>query len=135
VHEIEGNTRTALAELRIDRERLGTVVETVERADSYYVVRVAGNLDFASTPALEYALLPLSERPGARVTLDLADVEAIDSTALGVVLRAAKRLWSTLGELDVVSPAGSVRRTLMITGLDRLIRVHDGVDAVGDGDG
>lgn len=107
------------------REGLGTVFETEECAESRYVVRVTGNLDFGSTPALEHALLPLSERPRARVTLDLADVGAIDSAALGVVLRAVRRLRSTLGDLEVVSRPGPVRRALAITGLDRLIRVRE----------
>lgn len=100
------------------------LVETEKLADSCYLVRVTGTLDSSSTSAFERALLPLSKRPEMRVTLDLADVEAIDSAALGVVLRAVKRLRSTFGELEIVSRAGAVRDTLAITGLDRLIRVR-----------
>jgi anti-sigma B factor antagonist len=100
------------------------LVETEKVADSRYLVRVTGTLDSSSTSAFERALLPLSKRPETRVTLDLADVEAIDSAALGVVLRVVKRLHSSFGDLEIVSRAGAVRGTFAITGLDRLIRVR-----------
>jgi anti-anti-sigma factor len=108
-----------------DGQALGAVVETAHDGDSRYVVEARGHLGFASTPALEQELLPLSRRPAARVTLDLSRTEAIDCNALAVVLKAVVGLRSTGGDLRIVSPGESLRRRLSISGLDRLISVHE----------
>jgi anti-sigma B factor antagonist len=135
VDELRGSAGGDRVGPEVDGERVGAVIETEEHGDSCYVVRVDGYLDLGSKAALEHELLPLTWLPRARVTLDLSDAEAIESSALGVIRRAVVELWSNGGELAVVSPAGSVRRSLRITGLDRLIRVHDGTESAAQGRG
>jgi anti-anti-sigma factor len=86
------------------------------------VVRVAGELDAATTVRLRRVLADLVRQPVTRIVVDLADVTFMDSAGLGALLAnrvAAERVGI---ELCVVSPAPQVARVLDITGTtDRLV--------------
>ena len=86
----------------------------VGRFQGATVVAVAGELDLHTVPELEQALAE-AERSG-RVIIDLTEVTFLDSTALGVLLRASSRHHE---RLDVVLDGSEVRRVFEITGLDR----------------
>ena len=63
-----------------------------------------------------------------RVVVDLADVSFMDSSGLGVLIGALRRLRELGGHLALVCGEGPVRRVLAITGLDRLFPVHGSVE-------
>lgn len=101
------------------------VVATERLSPARFVVRVAGSSHAGLERILERELLPLSRRSDIKVTLDLRELDAIDSAALGVLVRVVKRMRPNRADLEVASRHGDdVRRTLELTGLDRLIRVH-----------
>ena len=89
------------------------------RAD-HAVLEVAGELDLAYAGELRDKLAEAST-PGGHVVVDLGRVEFLDSTALGVLVAAAKRLHGTGGELVVRSPRPHIRRVFELTGLDRVL--------------
>jgi anti-sigma B factor antagonist len=60
-----------------------------------------------------------------RLVVDLADTEFIDSTGLGVLIRALKRLRHRGGDLVLRSPRPNARKVLKITSLDRVIKIVD----------
>ena len=55
--------------------------------------------------------------------IDLRDVTFFDSTALGVLVAAMKRLRATRRQLRLVAPRAEVRRLLELTLLDRVLAV------------
>jgi anti-sigma B factor antagonist len=81
------------------------------------VVRVAGEIDLASSPSLDVCLRGLD----GVVIVDLADVTFIDSSGLGVLIRHWKRLRSRSLDLRVRAPQDNVRRVFEVTGLDDLL--------------
>ena len=63
-----------------------------------------------------------------RLVVDLSGVEFIDSTALGVLIEARRRLGRDEGFL-LAGPGMETRRALRISGLDKHFGIHDTVDA------
>jgi anti-sigma B factor antagonist len=79
-------------------------------------LRPAGELDIATAPRLERALL-FERRPGDRVVLDLADLEFIDSTGLRVIVQAVEASRAGGWELTLRQGGPAVRRVFEISGV------------------
>ena len=90
-------------------------VSAEQLGDGRLCVTVVGEVDLYTAPQLKHAL----ERPATAVIVDLADCEFIDSTGLGVLVAAHKRA----GRFELVAPTLAVRRTLEVSGLDRILTV------------
>jgi anti-sigma B factor antagonist len=99
----------------------------IERRNGSVVVSLAGELDLYNAPALRTALLAECATAPDRLVVDLAAVEFVDSTALGVLIEARRRLGRDDGFL-LASPGMETRRALKISGLDKHFGVHDSVD-------
>jgi anti-sigma B factor antagonist len=86
------------------------------------VLALSGELDLASAPELEKALGDLQPKAGQRVLLDLAQLTFMDSTGLGVVVRAKQDTDAAGGVLALTRPTPQVQRLLELVGLlERLV--------------
>ncbi|MGZ4352673.1 MAG: STAS domain-containing protein [Gaiellaceae bacterium] len=101
-------------------------VIAVEQEDGAYVVRLGGELDLYNADKVRTALLEVAAKSPERLVLDLAEVEFIDSTALGALIEARASLPNRRGLL-LASPNIETRRALQVSGLDRHLPVHDSV--------
>jgi anti-anti-sigma factor len=99
----------------------------VEQADDRIVIAVRGELDLATAPALEEALLPpLGD--GASATLDLRGLQFMDSTGVRVIVAAHLAAEEHGGAFTICAvPGGSVARVLEISGLDAVLDLVDDV--------
>ena len=88
------------------------------------VVDLEGELDLFTAPRLQETLLESIEHGARRVVVDLSTVTFIDSTALGVLIGAGKRLLRAQGSLGIVCPPGGIRRLLELTSLDSIIDIY-----------
>jgi len=61
------------------------------------------------------------------LVLDLSAVDRIDSTGLGVLVGARKRLRAGNGQLRLAAASGNVVRVLHATGLDRVLPLYPDV--------
>ena len=117
--------RSVVAEVGGDpRSELNFPQLTLVRSeqDGVHVVALGGELDLRAAGELEAALADCGE--DARICLDLAELQFIDSTGLAAVIRAHQALEAAGGALAVVCGGeGSVRRTLETTGLTRLLSI------------
>jgi anti-sigma B factor antagonist len=98
-------------------------VETVGGAS---VVRLGGELDLYNASKVREALNEACAESPERVVVDLAEVEFIDSTALGVLIEARTKLDNRRAFL-LASPGLETRRALQISGLDRHFTVCESV--------
>jgi anti-anti-sigma factor len=96
---------------------------TVKRDGQATLVRVGGELDIASSQALERELSEL--QADTLVIVDLRDVSFIDSTALGVLVRAHQLANDQRRRLGVVYAEGQVSRLLSLTGLEHELLLAD----------
>ena len=88
-------------------------------------------LDAAAAPAFRQELAGRFEHRPDRVILDLANVEFIDSTGLGVLVSMLKQM-GTNGRIVIVGASPAVKRLLQITRLDTLFFQCDSMSAAHD---
>ena len=85
------------------------------------VLSVQGELDLHTSRVFEGALDAARERRPTSVVVDLAECSLIDSTALGMLVKAGKRLrHSTDARIAIACPDPSIRKVFELTALDRL---------------
>ena len=103
-------------------------VEIEQRSDEWALVVVCGELDIYTAPRLHEALDAGIAAGVRNLVVDLSEVAFIESTALGVLVAATKRLQSGDGALAIVCPDEKMRRIFQITGLDQVFAMHTSRD-------
>ena len=85
------------------------------------VVRLEGELDLYTAPALHERLVRILEAKPPAVVVDLSSTSYIDSSGLAVLLRASRALPQTLA---IVTPRERVTRLFEVTGLAKSFSLH-----------
>jgi anti-sigma B factor antagonist len=93
------------------------------------VLEVGGEVDVYTAPRLRERLAELIESGARNVVVDLARVDFLDSTGLGVLVGAHKRLRPVGGTFSLVCAKESLLKVFRITALDQIIPLHDSVEA------
>ncbi|MGH9116922.1 MAG: STAS domain-containing protein [Acidimicrobiales bacterium] len=101
----------------------------VMKQDGAAVLRVTGEIDVATAPRLREHVVTLVAEGETRLVVDLEGVDFIDSTGLGALVGALKRVRTHGGELAIVCTRSRLLKVFEITGLGRVFEVHDTVDA------
>ncbi len=99
----------------------------IERRNCAVVVHLAGEIDLYNAADVGAVLADVAESEPDRVVVDLGAVDFVDSTALGTLIEARKRLANA--RLHLAAPRPDVRRALEVAGLIGHFPVHDSVDA------
>lgn len=85
------------------------------------VIGVSGELDLASSPALQEELDRVAASDAQLLIIDLRDLDFMDSTGLSVLVRAHQRIEEQGRQLAMVKGPQQVQRLLSLTGVaDRL---------------
>lgn len=92
------------------------------------VVSAEGEVDVSTAPALRQRLYELPE--SAKVVVDLSEVTFLDSTGLGVLVAALKRVRESDagGDLRLVVTRPQVSKVLEVTGLSTVFSVFSSLD-------
>ncbi len=90
----------------------------MEIGHDWLILRVSGELDFASVPQLgaDLDLVTLMRTP-PRVAVELSRMSFCDSSGLGLLVGTWNRLRAAGGELVLVRPQAQMLRRLRRTGL------------------
>jgi anti-sigma B factor antagonist len=100
-----------------------------------HVIAVTGEIDLFTAPELKQALSVPIDDGIERIIVDLSATTFIDSSSLGVLIGAQRRLKLNGGQLAVVCDNDSIVKTFKITGLDSVFTLvsslDDARDAVG----
>lgn len=91
------------------------------------VVRVEGELDLATSDSFEDALG--ASDPGGRIVIDLRECTFIDSSAVRLLVEAARAAQESEGKVSLVTRDPGILRVLEIAGVDTMLPVHDSVEA------
>jgi len=91
--------------------------------DRTHVIGVAGHVDLFTAPELKQRLVDTIEGGKTHVVVDLEQARSIDSTTLGVLISAVKRLRVRDGNLAVAAQDPTIVKTFRITGLDEVFPV------------
>ena len=98
----------------------------VAHVDEACVIRLQGELDIATAPSLESALLHAMDSGAASIVLDLGRVSFIDSMGLRVLVSAAKESRKNGDRLRIDCGSGPVRRMIEFTSLGRSLPLTAG---------
>ena len=92
------------------------------------VVAVKGEVDLATAPTLKNRLLDLVADGVTEIVVDLSNTEFLDSTGLGAVVAAYKRVRAHEGHLRLVATSARVKRVFEITNLDRVVPIYGSIE-------
>lgn len=92
------------------------------------VIGVTGELDLASSPALEQELERGAAAQAELVIVDLRKLEFMDSTGLSVLVRAHQRATENGQRFGVVKGPQQVQRLLSLTGVADRLNLADSPD-------
>ena len=95
----------------------------VVEVESSSLLRLSGDLDVATVPALRAALEPLAT-PDRVVALDLAGLTFMDATGVRALCDAARSVGEH-GRIVVCDPSPPARRVIEICGLVGTIDISD----------
>ena len=106
-------------------------LDTVGPAGDCAVLRVTGEVDVYTAPALRERIRELSARGAVHLIADLTQVDFLDSTGLGALVGGLKRLREDGGSLALVITTPRVLRVFQVTGLTKAFTTWPSVtDAV-----
>ena len=97
-----------------------------QTVDEYtHVVAVRGDIDLYSAPEFRQRISEVIDEGKTHIVIDLSEASFIDSTTLGVLVGAIKRLRTRGGALAIACQDSGILRVFEITGLDQVVGVHD----------
>jgi anti-sigma B factor antagonist len=110
-----GTVGEVVLEFRISSARVG--------ADGW-IVSLVGEIDLYTVPQLERELDRALAEGCRHVVVDLGGATFIDSTGLGVVFAARRRVLALGGSFVVATDDARIMRVFEIAGLDRRIHIE-----------
>ena len=98
------------------------------RKDGIEVVTVEGEIDIYTAPRLRELLIELTSTGHYQLIVNLDKVGFLDSTGLGVLVGALKRVRPHDGWLDLVCTQERILKIFRITGLTKVFGIYQSVD-------
>jgi anti-sigma B factor antagonist len=95
----------------------------VERHDDRAVVHLSGEVDLATCPQLRDVLAGLIDGGIYHLVVDLEQVSFLDSSGIGVLMGAHRRIREHGGSLRLTAPSAHVRRVLELTGVTTVLPI------------
>ena len=95
-----------------------------DSSDDIAVIAADGYIDFDAAPALKQNIVHQIDAGSRHLVIDLSAAEFIDSTAIGVLVGALKRLQESNGSLAVVCTNENICYIFDIAGLGDMIPLH-----------
>ena len=95
----------------------------------FQIIAVGGEIDVYTAPRLREAIVAAIDDGNTRLVVDVEKVEFLDSTGLGVLVGALKKVRADGGTLDIVCTQERILKIFDITGLDKVFGLHDSVSA------
>ena len=99
-----------------------------------HIVSVAGEIDLFTAPEFKQRVSAPIDEGRTHVIVDLTETTFIDSSSLGVLIGAHRRLRRLEGRLVIVCSNDSIVKTFRITGLDGVFTIVAGLDEALNGD-
>ncbi len=108
------------AEFALSEEPLG---------EGRHIVAVRGEIDLFTAPEFKQRVMAPVGAGVEHVIVDLTRTTFVDSSSLGVLIGAHRRLKSRGGRLVVACETDAIVKTFRITGLDGVVTLVPSVDA------
>lgn len=103
--------------------------------ESTCVLQVEGEVDVYTSPQLKQEIVAHIDKGLKHLVVDLSKVEYLDSTGLGVLIGALKRMREVEGDFALVGPGARIQRIFEITGLDKIFDIYPSLEDFGAKEG
>ena len=100
----------------------------IARYGPWAIMRVIGEIDMATAPKLRQHIQKVTARAPDGLVLDLDDVDFIDSTGLGVMVGAAKRMRVAGRGFRIVCNQKHLNELFALTRLDAVFELYETLD-------
>jgi anti-sigma B factor antagonist len=102
--------------------------------DETHVVAVRGEIDLFTAPEFKQRVAAPIDAGRTHVIVDLTETTFIDSSSLGVLIGAHRRLRRHGGRLVIVCTSDAIAKTFRITGLDSVFTIVGSLEEAANGD-
>jgi anti-sigma B factor antagonist len=102
--------------------------------DDVHVVAVMGEIDLFTAPEFKQRVAAPIDAGREHVVVDLTATTFIDSSSLGVLIGAHRRLRRHGGRLVIVCTNDAIAKTFRITGLDSVFTIVGSLEEAMNGD-
>jgi len=102
--------------------------------DDTHIVSVSGEIDLFTAPEFKQRMSAPIDAGRSNLVVDLSATTFIDSSSLGVLIGAHRRLKLRGGSLVVVCENEAITKTFKITGLDGVFTIAPSVEAALSGE-
>ena len=96
----------------------------VRQVGSHSLVDVKGEIDVYTAPKLREKLIELVSEGSYDVVVNLEGVDFLDSTGLGVLVGALKRVKAHDGSLSLICTQDKILKIFKITGLTKVFSIY-----------
>ena len=96
--------------------------------DGRAIVAVGGEIDVYTAPKLRDMITELVAGGTYHLVIDMAGVEFLDSTGLGVLVGGLKKVRAHDGSLELICSQERLLKIFRITGLAKVFVIHDSAD-------
>ncbi len=105
-------------------------VRGIEGRPDVAVVEVTGEVDSMHAELFRERLVSLVTGPIRHLIVNLADLTYINSSGLGALVAAYRRVRALDGSVKICSARGSITEVIKLIRLDKIIDVYDSEDTV-----
>lgn len=91
-----------------------------DKKSNTWTVDVIGEIDVYTAKELKEELIRIYNEKQANITLNLDQLNYIDSTGLGVIIGTYGRMKENGNEISLIHPKQNILKLLTITGLDKI---------------
>ena len=99
-------------------------VNTRSVLDKAHVVEVQGEIDVYASPRVKEMINELIEQGRFNLIIDLEGVRYIDSTGLGVLIGALKKVREHEGRILLICTNPQIKKIFNITGLVKIFEIY-----------
>jgi len=93
------------------------------------VIEVRGEIDVYTAPLLREEISTLVDADHTTIVVDLTQVSFMDSTGLGVLVGALKKVRTLGGDLSLVINEEKILKVFRITALTQVFSIHSSLEA------
>lgn len=91
------------------------------------IFHLLGQLDAFSEPTFQKVILNCVKQSGNQIILDLSQIDFIDSSGIGALVRIAKQLETNKGKMQIVSNP-RVTQTVKMVRLEKFLNLRNSLD-------
>ncbi len=94
------------------------------------VLEVQGEVDIYTAPKLKKEILSLIDDGKYTMIIDLANVDFMDSSGLGVLVSGLKRVSPHDGKIYLIANRPNIIKIFNITGLDKVFEIYENIEEI-----